>query len=120
MRSKGACLRCGCLHGCADWRCARVFGSHGFICAAVDHPHDAAVVAYPDGSAAEFEWELPTPLDAPGVLAFRAAQVALRAGDVAFVLDALTAADADASTWSCWPRPCSAGRRRSSRSCSGR
>jgi len=65
--------------------------SHGFVCAAMDHPHDAAVVAYPDGSAADFEWELPSPLDAPGVLAFRAAQVALRAGDVSAVLDWLAA-----------------------------
>ena len=61
--------------------------SHGFVCVAMDHPFDAAVVAYPDGSALDFEWELPSPLDAPGVLAFRAAQVALRAGDVTAVLD---------------------------------
>jgi pimeloyl-ACP methyl ester carboxylesterase len=47
------------------------------------------------GSVADFEWELPSPLDPPGVLAFRAAQVALRAGDVSFVLDALTSADTE-------------------------
>jgi len=61
--------------------------SHGFVCVAMDHPFDAAVVAFPDGTALDFEWELPSPLDAPGVLAFRAAQVALRAGDVSAVLD---------------------------------
>ena len=60
--------------------------SQGYICVSPDHPHDAAVVAYPDGSLAEFEWDLPEPLDAPGVLAFRAAQVDLRAGDMAFCL----------------------------------
>ena len=60
--------------------------SDGYICVSPDHPHDAAVVAYPDGSLTEFEWDLPEPLDAPGVLAFRAAQVDLRAGDMAFCL----------------------------------
>lgn len=70
--------------------------SHGYICCACDHPHDAAVVAYPDGSQAHFEWELPEPLDAAGVLAFRAAQVALRAGDVAFCLQALQQMSAEA------------------------
>jgi len=63
--------------------------SHGWVCCAVDHPHDAACVVLPDGSTQEFEWELPGGLDAAGVLAFRARQVALRAGDVMLCLDAL-------------------------------
>ena len=63
--------------------------SHGYICVSPDHPHDAAVVAYPDGTQTEFEWDLPEPLDAAGVLAFRTAQVELRAGDLAFCLQQL-------------------------------
>jgi len=63
--------------------------SHGYVCLAMDHPHDAAVVVFPDGSRTEFEWELPDDLDAAGVLAFRAKQVALRAQDLEACLDML-------------------------------
>jgi hypothetical protein len=69
--------------------------SHGYVCCAADHPYDAACVAYPDGRVIDFEWALPDDLDAPGVLAFRAAQVELRAGDCDALLGALAAWNAE-------------------------
>ena len=68
--------------------------SHGYVCLAVDHPHDAACIAFPldehgHSTVLEFEWELPPGLDAQGVLAFRASQVRLRSQDCLLCLRTL-------------------------------
>lgn len=67
--------------------------SHGFVCVACDHPHDAAIVNFPDGDVAEFEWEVPSGLTPRGVLDFRTSQVEMRADDLSFILGALAAWD---------------------------
>lgn len=71
--------------------------SHGWVCVACDHPFDAACIVFEGGDTLVAPWDAPGPLDAAGVLHFRQDQVALRAGDLAFLRAQLGAAASDES-----------------------
>ncbi len=74
---------------------AEDLASHGYIIAAIDHPYDAAATVFPDGRVALHNDAILSASTSPTELQLAAAQlVQQRAGDLAFVLDQLTALNA--------------------------
>ena len=63
--------------------------SHGYIVFAVDHPHDAFCVVFPDGRVVPFDqaqWD--AALKQPGgAVAYQVAQVSIRAADLGYAID---------------------------------
>ncbi len=63
--------------------------SHGYVVFAVDHPHDAFCVVFPDGRAVPFDqaqWD--AAIKRPGgAVAYQVAQVSIRAADMRYVID---------------------------------
>lgn len=70
--------------------------SHGFVCATVDHPYEAILTLFEDGTTAAFLFEsaLPRPITPTDTLRFRQRCVQYRADDLSFVRACLTAASA--------------------------
>lgn len=77
------------------------------MCVACDHPYDAAIVNFPTGDVAEFEWEVPPGLCPREVLEFRTRQVEMRADDLSFILGQLAAWDRQAGHRLCGRLDCS-------------
>ena len=70
--------------------------SWGYIIVTVDHPHDAALVLYPDGSTADFRgYDMPNDTVPFNWWKFRNQHLRWRALDVAFALDQVVAMNAD-------------------------
>src|SRR5690606_31292139 len=73
--------------------------SHGYIVAAIDQPHAASVVVFPDGREVAFDTRMEPPHRLPGYdpetspahSAFADARMPYLAQDVTFTLDQLTA-----------------------------
>ena len=63
--------------------------SHGYVVFAIDHPHDAFCVIFPDGRAVPFDqaqWD--AAIKRPGgAVAYQVAQVSIRAADMRYAID---------------------------------
>ena len=73
--------------------------SWGHIVVAVDHPHDAALVLYPDGSTADFRgYDMPMESEPRNWWRFRHEHARWRALDLAHALERIVDANGDASS----------------------
>ena len=70
--------------------------SWGHVVVAVDHPHDAALVLYPDGSTADFRgYDMPRELEPRNWWRFRHEHARWRALDLAHALERMVDANSD-------------------------
>jgi len=69
---------------------AEEFASLGYIVVAIDHPFDAYLTIFEDGSTADYRSAEPHALTPEEFWAFRSPQLATRAADISFLLDKLT------------------------------
>ena len=70
--------------------------SWGHVVVAVDHPHDAALVLYPDGSTADFRgYDMPRELEPRNWWRFRPEHARWRALDLAHALERMVDANSD-------------------------
>ena len=69
---------------------AEELASQGYFVVAVDHPFDAYLTIFDDGSTADYRSAEPRPLSPEEFWAFRGPQLATRTADMKFLLDELT------------------------------